>query len=231
MEFTGFSAEGFNLLIENRIRNDKTFYEAQKPQIKQLVQEPFYALIEKMTPTMLQIDPLFVIAPHRQLSRVRRDNRYTKDKSLYRSNMWITFGRMKGAFASRPCYYFEVTPEYWGYGCGYYQAPTNEMQLAREWMLKQDARFLKAYDAVTHSDFTLFGECYKRPKFPDAPAQYQDWLNRKNLGVSWESTDHTPVLNGSFVDKMLQDMLQIAPFYHLLCAVKEISCAGKSEVQ
>ena len=29
----------------------------------------------------------------------------------------------------------------------------------------------------------LAGEMYKRPKFPDAKPEYQDWLNRKEIGV------------------------------------------------
>lgn len=228
MEFTGFPPEGLDLLIENRVRNDKEFYEENKAKLKQMVQEPFYALIERIAPTMLEIDSLFVIQPHRMLSRVRRDTRYTKDKSLYRDHMWITIGRMKGEFASRPCYYFEVAPEYWAYGCGYYQASPSEMQLAREMMLAEDKNFLAAYNAVK-PPFTLYGECYKRPRYPDAPAKYQDWLSRKNLGVIFESTDHSSVLDGSFVEGMLAHMKQLAPLYDFLCTVKQRAARPETE--
>ncbi len=224
MDFTGFSPEGLDLLIENRMQNSKAFYEESKPKIKHLVQEPFYALIAEMAPTMLEIDSSFVIQPHRMLSRVRRDTRYTKDKSLYRDHMWITFGRMKGAFAARPCYYFEIAPTYWAYGCGYYQAPPQEMQYARELMLAEDKRFLEAFHCV-QPPFSLYGDSYKRPRFPDAPAIYQPWLNRKNLGVMAEFTDHSSVLDGTFVKKMLSDMKQIAPLYHFLCTIKENTTA------
>lgn len=222
MEFTGFRPEGLDLLIENRLMNSKEFYEAHKPQIKTLVQEPFYALIARMEPAMRAIDPLFVIEPRRMLSRVRRDTRYTHDKSLYRDHAWITFGRMKGPFATRPVYYFEITPEYWGYGCGYYQAPPGEMQMIRELILAADRLFLNAFAAVSHnSKFALYGDTYKRLKYPDAPAQYQPWLQRKNLGVSMESRDFTPLWNGSFVEETLTDMQALAPLYQLFCTVKE----------
>ena len=44
-----------------------------------------------MTPEMVKIDPQFVTVPSRMVSRVRRDTRYTKDKTLYRANMWLFF--------------------------------------------------------------------------------------------------------------------------------------------
>ena len=130
MEFTGFRPEGLDLLIENRLMNSKAFYEAHKEQIAALVRTPALALIEQVTPAMLEIDPLFVANPVRILSRVRRDNRYTKDKSLYRDHVWLTYGQARNErFSDRPCYYFEIMPSHWGYGCGYYQAPPAEMAL------------------------------------------------------------------------------------------------------
>lgn len=227
MEFTGFCPQGLDLLIENRIHNAKPFYEAHKTQIKAWVQEPYYALIERMQETMLEIDPQFVIVPHRQLSRIRRDTRYTKDKTLYRDHTWISFGRKKGErFSERPNYYFEITPEYWGYGCGYYCAPAKEMQIAREMILKEDKRFLDAYRAVNKSAFALYGEQYKRPKHPEAAEKYQTWINRKNLGLHWQSNDHQPIFRGTFVEEMLENMKKIAPFYYFLCTIKEQAGTG-----
>lgn len=232
MEFCGFRPEGLDLLIENRLQNSKEYYEAHKAQIKKLVHEPFYNLIECMAPEMQKIDPLFVIEPRRMLSRIRRDTRYTKDKTLYRDHAWITFGRMKGEFATRPVYYFEITPEYWSYGCGYYQAPPVEMQLAREMILAEDKLFLDAFTAVQRRpEFILYGEMYKRLKFPDAPEKYQPWLQRKNLGVSCESDNFEPLWDGSFVKKVIQNMQAIAPLYQLFCTIKErTSVASRTEL-
>lgn len=231
MEFTGFRPEGMDLLIENRLMNSKEFYEAHKPQIKQLVFEPFYALIARMASEMCKIDPLFVVEPHRMVSRVRRDTRYTHDKSLYRDHVWLTFGRMKGdRFSARPAYYFEITPEYWGYGCGYYQAPPAEMQIIRELVLAEDRLFLDAFRAVNKCrKFTLYGERYKRVKYPDAPAKYQPWLQSKNIGVSCESQDFDALWDGSFVEGMLADLRAIAPLYRLFCAVKERAQGAETE--
>lgn len=102
MAFHGFSAEGVDLLQLNRLQNSKEFYDAHKDEIKRLSIRPFHELIAEMTPEMVKIDPQFVTVPSRMVSRVRRDTRYTKDKTLYRANMWLFFRRARRERESVP---------------------------------------------------------------------------------------------------------------------------------
>lgn len=222
MSFEGFQPAGLDLLIQNRLMNSKDFYEAHKQAIRESVIEPFYELCEAMKPSMLKIDPLFVTIPSRMVSRVRRDTRYTKDKTLYRANMWLFFRRSKQTYESVPAYYMELGPDYWCYGC-YGGAGQGEMATAREMILKNDALFLKAFSAVQSQDaFVLRGDCLKRPKYPDAPAEYQDWLNRKELIVEFrEETDYSAVFDGTFVEPMLRAFERLKPFYDWMQTVHE----------
>lgn len=229
--FTGFRPEGLDLLIENRVMNDKAFYEAHKTRIDELVIAPFRALCARMTPVMLEIDPLFVTVPTRMVSRVRRDTRYTKDKTLYRANMWLFFRRPKEAqHDTVPAFYMEVSPEYWGYGCygGYGQG---EMAIARDMILREDKLFLDAFAAAQRTPgFCLDGALYKRPRVPDAPEKYQPWLNRKHIGLHHtEYENFSPLWDGSFVEPMLNEFLQLAPFYHFVRTLSERARTGDSE--
>lgn len=227
MAFSGFSPEGLDLLIENRLQNSKPFYDEHKDAIKRLVQQPMADLILEISDAMREIDPLFVLVPSKMISRVRRDTRYTRDKTLYRDHAWCTFCRPKNGYDARPCYYFEVMPDSWGYGAGYYRANPAELAVLRQFVLREDKRFLDAFDAVRHSGkFELYGEEFKRPKFPDAKPEYQRWLNKKNIGLSYSCTDFGPLFAGTFVDGMLKDLRAIAPFYHFLCAVHAAAESG-----
>lgn len=145
--FTGFKPEGLDLLIENRLMNSKDFYEAHKDAIRRDALEPFQALCLRMAPAMLEIDPLFVTIPSRMVSRVRRDTRYTKDKTLYRANLWL-FSAVRASSAKpspsttwryRPI--TGVTAGFGGYGPG-------EMAVARELILTENKLFLDAYRAA-----------------------------------------------------------------------------------
>lgn len=227
MAFSGFYPEGLDLLIENRLQNSKPFYDEHKDAIKRLVQQPMADLILEISDAMREIDPLFVLVPSKMISRVRRDTRYTRDKTLYRDHAWCTFCRPKNGYDARPCYYFEVMPDSWGYGAGYYRANPAELAVLRQFVLREDKRFLDAFDAVRRSGkFELYGEEFKRPKFPDAKPEYQPWLNKKNIGLSYSCTDFGPLFAGTFVDGMLKDLRAIAPFYHFLCAVHAAAESG-----
>lgn len=222
MEFTGFYPQGLDLLIENRMMNSPVFYQEHKSQIKALAIEPFYALCQSMREDMLQIDPLFVTIPSRMVSRVRRDTRYIKDKTLYRSNLWLYFRRPRAQFEDVPFFYFELGPEYWRYGCwgGFGRG---EMAHARDMIVREDKLFLDAYTAVQQiPSMQLHGEVYKRLKCPDAKEIYRLWSERKQLGIDFEEThDYSPVFDGSFVPQMLERFHQLTPFYRFLWAIKE----------
>ena len=230
MEFTGFNPQGLDLLIENRMMNSLEFYEEHKAQIKRLAIEPFYALCERMRDEMLLIDPLFVTVPSRMVSMVRRDTRYTKDKTRYRANLWLLFRRARTQYEELPFFYMELGPESWKYGCwgGFGRG---EMTIARELILREDKLFLDAYHAVQKvPDMILQGECYKRPKYPDASVNYQRWLNRKQLGVDFIETENfAPVFNGSFVTPMLENFQKLAPFYNFLCTLRDRARAGQGD--
>lgn len=232
MSFTGFSEEGLELLQLNRLQDSKLFYDAHKEEIRQKVIEPFYALIEEMTPVMLQIDPLFVINPSRMVSRVRRDTRFTKDKTLYRANLWLFFRRPRNDTTFIPAYYFEICPTYWRFGC-WGACGRGEMAVVRQMIQRKDKIFVQAYEAVKSCPGgTIEGEPYKRLRFPHTNPDFQNWMNRKELGVDFrEEKDFTPLWDGSFFASMMQNMQRLAPFYSLLLTAKERATVQRNNNQ
>ena len=95
MEYKGITPDSIFLLAENRFRDSKAFYEEHKEEIKANITEPMRQIAGICVQDLLEIDPLINSIPTKMVSRVRRDTRYTKDKRLYRENMWIMFMRPK----------------------------------------------------------------------------------------------------------------------------------------
>ena len=229
MSFSGFSPQMLEFLAENHIRNSKPWYEEHKEEYRRLAVQPYYELAELLAPVMQAIDPLFVTQPSRCLSRVRRDTRYTKNKDLYRDHLWLTYRHPRKSMGSALCYYFETEQESWGYGVGYYDMPRDVLAECQTMILHEDVLFQKAFHALNHSDFVLYGEDYKRVKFPDAPQQYQPWLNKKRFGASFVSDDFEALFQGSFCDKMIKDIQLIQPFYAFLRTAEERAGAKRRE--
>lgn len=222
MIFDLFTPDMLDFLAENHLHNSKSWYEAHKDVYRRLVSEPYGALVERMSPHMLEIDPQFVTAPSRAVSRVRRDTRFTKNKDLYRDHIWIVFRHPKVRLGNSLCYYFEIGQEEWGYGVGYYDMPPAVREQYRQMILHRDRAYLDARRALEQTPaFALYGDCYKRPPYPDAPQEAQDWLNRKNIGVSFSSREYTSLFNGTFYDIMMTNLKRIAPFYRFLRVAEE----------
>ncbi len=73
---------------------------------------PFRALVDDLAPAMLKIDPLLETRPAigKTLSRIHRDTRFSHDKSLYRSRMWLTFKRSAKNWIDAPAYFLKSAP-------------------------------------------------------------------------------------------------------------------------
>ena len=117
MEFKGIRPQAIGLLAQNRFENSKAFYDAHKKAIDEGVVFPLRALVEDLRPTLEALNPDFILDPRRCLSRVRRDTRFTNDKSLYRENLWLMFRHQKNELPT-PMLWFEIFPDGYTYGCG-----------------------------------------------------------------------------------------------------------------
>ena len=87
--FTGFSQEALDFLSDIRFNNNQTFYGQNQARYEQYVKAPLRALCDEMTPVVQLIDPRLDTRPGRTMSRIRRDTRFSKDKSPFRDHVWL----------------------------------------------------------------------------------------------------------------------------------------------
>lgn len=219
-----FSAKSLDFLFENRLNDKKEWYEAHKEDFRTLVLQPLQQLVVDLTPAALEIDDRFVVEPRtdRTISRIRRDTRFSKDKSLYRDYMWIHFDRGKSGIPDQPCVWFDLGGSGFGYGCGIYDPSSGYMDTMREMILAGDPIFLEAKKAFEAQNvFYLDGECYKRPHYPDQPADLQKWLDLKTIGFSYESKDFDLLFSDRLADSVKKDLPLLKPLYRFLFHVAE----------
>ena len=81
---------------------------------------------------MRSIDPEIEVAPGRAVSRVFRDTRFSKDKSPYKTSHWITFKRPRKNWQNFPAFFFEISPDTYRYGMGFFSADRATMDRFRE---------------------------------------------------------------------------------------------------
>ncbi len=218
MQYEGVQADSLFLLAENRFNDSKAFYEEHKPAIKRGVIEPLRHLVADMTPAMLAIDPLM----GGSVSRVRRDNRYTKDKSMYRENMWIVFMRDKRAWDwCVPAFYMDFSLNGAEWGMGFYGVTPAIMKVLRRRAEADPERVIKAIRKAKRAGFALEGAPYARPRSTaDTPKELRPLYDCRSIGLSrTEAPDF--VADTALPDKLLKGFAACAPLYQILVEAME----------
>lgn len=218
MQFNGITADSLYLLAENRFNDSKAFYEEHKPTIKREIIEPLRAVIAELMPTMQAIDPLI----GGNVSRVRRDNRYTKDKLMYRENMWIVFMRDKRAWDwCVPAFYIDFSLNGAEWGMGFYGVTPAIMKCLRRRVEADPERGIKAIRKAQRAGFVLEGEPYARPRSTDdMPKELRPLYDCRSVGVGrMEAPDF--VADTALPDKLLRGFAACAPLYQIFVEAME----------
>lgn len=207
-----FSQRSVDFLFENRLHDSREWLNEHREDYRIYVTEPMKELILEIAPTILKIDPLIEINPAR-ISRLYRDMRLHPD-SIFRDHIWYTFSRTREQYHALPGFYFSIGAAGISYGCGYYCASAGSMNALRSLMLAGDDSFRQAFLAVEkQKTFSLYGDMYKRSKFPDQPEELRRWLDRKDIGLSCDTNDPGVMFSEKLAKKVASDFRRIAPFY------------------
>ena len=218
MNYPGITADSLFLLAENRFQDSKAFYEEQKPVINKTVVQPLKQLVADMTPAMVAIDPL--LGGH--VSRVRRDNRFTHDKSMYRENMWIVFMRDKKAWDwCVPAFYLDFSLARAEWGLGFYSATPAIMRTLRARIEADPDRAIKAVKAARKAGFELGGRPYARPRSTeDTPELLRPFYDCKSVDLC-RTEENAFVAGEDLPERLLTGFKALTPLYHLLMEAVE----------
>ena len=221
--FNGFSANTLDFLRNLKVNNNKAWFEVHRQDYQEYLLEPLRNLVTDLGEFMLSIDPYFEITPavDKTISRIYRDTRFSKDKSPYKSRMWVTFKRPIKDWKEAPAYFFEITPDSYRYGMGFYQASRDTMDRLREKIDKTPGEFLKVISFYSSQRvFVVEGEKYKRLLDENKPAEIQEWYQRKNFYLVCNRKVDNRLFNRNLAGDLISGYSLVAPFYRYLWKIK-----------
>jgi uncharacterized protein (TIGR02453 family) len=222
-KYPGIKPESIFLLAENRFNDSKSFYDAHKEELKNGIILPLRALVEDLTPTLSAINPDIILDPSRIICRIRRDTRFTNDKSLYRENLWIMLRHQKNELPT-PTFWFEFFPDRYSYGVGLLSETPAFMQFWRREIVGQKSKLLRAAKSAENAGFRLDCDSYKRSK-SDADGvtgALKRWYDLKNIYL----VRTVPGIAGlnqprELVDELCAAYKAAAPMYKFLLKLSE----------
>ena len=208
-------------MAQNRFENSKSFYEEHKQEMKDGFTVPLRQIAMALGSKVYALDDMIVTDPVRMVSRIRRDNRYTKDKSLYRDHLWVMFMRNKHEWINYPCMWFEVNQDCWGYGVGTYYADAQFLELYRKALLERPKEFLSAVHRAENTGAECLNIYYKKQKPGNPTAEIEPYYNIKSLGYMKVRTDFKTLESEKVIDEVGRTFDEFAGLYLFLKSVAD----------
>lgn len=220
-----FSAKTLDFLFMNKLHNDKVWFSEHRDEYEENVLKPMRELVDELAPALYSVDPQIICAPkvNKSISRIFRDTRYSKDKSIFRDVMWCHFSRDKKLYDAVPSFFYEFSPRRIRYGCGYYCMTGEAMDNVRSLVLSGGPIFENANSVIEKSrKFSLEDSKYKRSKFPNESEKRKNWLDQREICVLAESHDFDVFFSDKLASKIIKDFKTIAPVYNFLLKAAQL---------
>ena len=221
--FNGFLPQAPGFFERLAANNNKAWFEEHRDQYEELLLEPLKLLVGDLADTMTGIDPALITIPavDKTISRMYRDTRFSRDKSPYKTCLWITFKRRSPDWKQAPCFFFEITADSYRYGMGFYGASRETMDNLRRFIEAQPVAFRKAVACLGKQPvFAVEGDCYKRPLNPALPDDLQAWHRRKNIYLVCNREAGGQLFSAELCDELGKGFQQLQPLYELFWRVK-----------
>ncbi len=220
-KYDGIKPKAFWLLAQNRFNDSKEYYEEHKAQINESVIKPMRQIAAIMAPEMSKIDPMANLVPTRMVSRIRRDTRYSKDKRLYRENVWVRFMRPKAQWRTHPCIWLEISSVGYSYGIGLYDQTPALMDVFRKNILKDGKAFLEAVEHAEKVGAKLSLDPYKRLKSTEVADEIKEYYNAKSFYFIRHQKNLSKLEDDRILKELKKAFKHYAPLYAYLLKVAD----------
>ena len=217
--FQGFTQETVDFMWGIRFNNERGWFLEHKEDYQKHLLEPVKALgedIYKGVQEMLPREPLML-----KVSRIYRDARRLFGRGPYKDHLWFCVRTGDKDWTGRPTFYFEIAPEYYSYGMGFWQAPAGLMEAFRRDLQEHPAKFEKLVRGFEKQDiFTLNGDSYARSK-GEISDRLRPWFQKKSITLSHELPLDEKIFHPELAEEILENFRMLVPFYKYfagLCA-------------
>lgn len=217
--FQGYTQETVDFLWGIRFNNDREWFTPRKEIYQQHLLQPTKDLAEQVYDALsaeLEGEPLMV-----KVSRIYRDARRLYGRGPYKDHLWFSIRTGDKDWTGHPTFYFEISPEYYSYGMGFWAAGTEPMAIYRRAVEERPEELAKLVRAFNRQDvFTLTGPAYARPKGDVGPL-LQPWYQKKSVNLEHTMPLDEKIFDPAWADEIIARLKTLIPFYRYfarLCA-------------
>ncbi len=209
--FEGFSPRTIDFMWNLRFNNRKPWFEEHKNEyrsdflypMKELGREVFERI------TVQYGDHGFI----HKVARIYKDARRLRGDGPYRDHLWFSIEWPSEEWISTPVFWFELEPESWSYGLGYYQAKPITVAKLRARIDKAPKQFEKLIAPLAkQEEFVLDGPEYVRKKTAPTP-KTAVWYNKKSFSLIHHQQNGTELFSPELADRLAGGFAFLMPLY------------------
>lgn len=211
MMFQGYDQQTVDFLWGIRFNNDRSWFQEHKEQYQTHLLAPTRALGEQL------YDGLHAMLPHEPLilkvSRIYRDARRLHGQGPYKDHLWLCVRTGDQDWTGRPTFYFEIAPDYYSYGMGFWCAAPALMALYRQRIdadPKPLEKLVRRFDR--QQTFRLTGPEYARSK-GQVSDLLRPWYQKKSFSLQWEAPLDERIFSPQLPQEILESFRELLPFY------------------
>lgn len=211
--FSGFSEKTTEFLWGIRFNNNKEWFLEHKETYFEQLQLPMRELANDVWQVMTED---FKLDIEYRVARIYRDARRIRSGGLYKDHLWFSMEKDHTEWQAQPGFFFEISPEGYSYGTGYFMAPASIMKSFRDKLDLNPTEFEPiAADLAASRTYKVYGEEYCRKK-GEKDGVLGTWYNRKTLGVIAEYGGHDKLYKPKFAKTLVGDFAKLIPLYNFL---------------
>jgi len=209
--FTGYSDKTVDFMWGIRLNNDRSWFLAHKQDYIENLYNPTQELGNEVYNLFMGKYPKTGLNLH--ICRIYRDARRLHGHGPYKDHLWFTIRPVNDTWTQQPVFWFEITPEEWSYGVGFWNAGAQTMAAMRRDMDEDPKRAEKlARKLKKDGRFAVIGQDYARKKGETTPL-LAEWYNKKDISLgSYHPLDET-LYSHDLVDKLVDGFCFLEPYY------------------
>ena len=161
--FTGFTDETVDFMWGIRFNNERTWFEAHKDVYLTQFYQPMRELSAELYDFIREKRPDYGLIS--KVTRIYRDARRLHGRGPYKESLWFSVEQPSEQWTAHPTLWFELSPDGWCCGMGYYMPQPLTMAKLRARIDRDPKTMEKLTRALAkQTEFTLDTEDYKRPR-------------------------------------------------------------------
>lgn len=210
--FTGFTDETVDFMWGIRFNNERSWFEAHKDIYVTQFYEPMRELGDEIYAFIQEKRPDYGLI--RKVTRIYRDARRLHGRGPYKESLWFSVEQPAEQWTAKPTFWFELMPEGWTYGLGYYMPKPLTMAKLRARIDRDPGTMEKLTRQLgRQQEFALESQDYKKPRGQAPSAILEPWYRMKSFSICHEDKLTDELFCRDIVERLKTGYEWLLPWY------------------